>query len=121
MSDDSLHLQPVVTGRGFRHMPPITDDRGASVHVYESSAADGPHVWVKIRTNGSYESRGTRPSSSKNDYTELCAHLTLDDLVKLGEQIEWFKQHHYQGAHESLARTSCWAWLTRLWRRDGGR
>lgn len=121
MSESRIHLEPVVTDRGFRHMPPITDGYGSSVHVYESSAADGPHVWMKIRTDDSYENRGTWHGSSKKDHAELCAHLTLDDLVKLGEQIEWFKKNHYQGAHPSVNRASRWSWLTRLWGRDDGR
>lgn len=120
MSDDSLHIQPVVSGRGFRHMPPITDDRGASVHVYESSAAAGPHVWVKIQVDQQHL-KSTRRIAHDSDGAELLAHLTLDDLVKLGDQIEWFKKNHYQGAHPSTIRASRWLWLTRLWGRDDGR
>lgn len=104
MRDTPVHLEPVKTDRGFSHLPPITDGYGSSVHVYESSAADGPHVWVKIREEQ------TTPRGGRT--AEICAHLTMEELVKLGEQIEWMKQHHYQGACESAPKKSLWSRFT---------
>lgn len=35
-----------VTDRGFKHYAPFTVD-GHDVQVYESSAAESPHLWIK--------------------------------------------------------------------------
>lgn len=105
MRDTPVHLEPVKTDRGFSHLPPITDGYGSSIHVYESSAASGPHVWVKIREES------VTPRGGKT--TEICVHLSMEDLVKLGEQIEWMKTHHYQGEWESTT-SRRHSWFTRF-------
>lgn len=98
-----VHLEPVKTDRGFQHLPSIADGYGSSIRVYESSAATEPYVWVKIRE----ELTTPRGGQTK----EICAHLAMEDLVKLGEQIEWMKQHHYQGAWEDEIKQSWWSRL----------
>lgn len=50
VTDDSEPEMPVsiertVTSRGFDHMPPIPGSHGGHVRAYESSNADGPHIW----------------------------------------------------------------------------
>lgn len=100
MSDKPVHLEPVKTDRGFAHLPPIIDEYGTSVHVYESSAASGAYVWLML-TGGDRQDDDCNPS--------VTAHLTLSELVKLGEQIEWMKQNHYQGEWEDTPKKSLWS------------
>lgn len=91
MSDVPTHLQPIITDRGFRHMPPIIDEHGTSVRVYESSAADDAYAWLMITGGGD---GGGKQHDDHN--TSVTAHLTLPELLRLGEQIEWIREHHYQ-------------------------
>ena len=100
MRDKPVHLEPVKTDRGFSHLPPIIDERGTSVRVYESSAASNAYVWLMI-TGGDRQDSDCNPS--------VTAHLTLTELHELGEQIEWMKQHHYQGAWEGEIKQSWWS------------
>lgn len=104
MSTDPTHLRPTVSDRGFRHMPPVVGTYDSTVKLYESSAADGPHVWLMITST---DRRYDDCNSS------LTAHLELTELVKLGEQIEWMKTHHYQGEWESTT-SRRHSWFTRF-------
>lgn len=86
MSDEvPEHLRTHTTDRGFDHMPEIPSGYGGSVRVYESSNAEGPHIWVKVEES----MRGGVPSTS-------FAHLKAEDAVKLAEQIMFLVANHYQ-------------------------
>jgi hypothetical protein len=41
------HLAATTSDRGFDSMPDIPSEYGGHVSVYESSAASGPHIWLK--------------------------------------------------------------------------
>jgi hypothetical protein len=78
MSDTTPeHLAVTTSDRGFQYLPALPGARGGSVEVYESSAADGPHVWLKA--------------------TETPLHLSAETAVKLAEQLVMLVQSHYQG------------------------
>ncbi|WBB94112.1 hypothetical protein [Verrucosispora sp. WMMC514] len=84
------HLVKTTTGRGFAHLPPIPSEYGGHVTVSESSAADGPHVWL----------RATCPVDLNNphgDAKETAMHLTADNAVRVAEQLQQTVRDHYQG------------------------
>ena len=47
---DALTPEPKVTlsDRGFEPLDPIPSEYGGAVTVYESSAAEAPHIWVRV-------------------------------------------------------------------------
>ena len=84
MSNEPIpaHLEPIWTDRGFKHMPAIQGrDEDEVVKVYESSAADGPHVWLRVE-----EDRVSYAS----------AHLTLEHAAELRDQLDYLIRNHYQ-------------------------
>lgn len=86
------HLRVHTTGRGFDHLPEIPATYGGTVKTYESSAAMEPCLWIKI-----FEPDNMEPSKPP---AEAYAHLTVDNAVKLAEQILYLAKHHYQLAEE---------------------
>jgi hypothetical protein len=73
------HLTVTTSDRGFRYLPVIRGEYGDEwVRVYESSAASGPHVWLRVRED--------EP-----------VHLTVENAVKLAEQLQFLVANHYQG------------------------
>lgn len=70
------HLAVRTTSRGFAHYLAIPGAYGGEVEVYESSAASGPHVWLKV--------------------TESPLHLTAANATKLAEQLLALVANHYQ-------------------------
>lgn len=86
-------------------MPPIVGTNGSHLRVYESSAAEEACVWLMI----------TGINNSDDCHPSLTTHLTLTELTKLGEQIEWMKANHYQGPWvDDAPPSSTWR---RLWER----
>lgn len=84
---EPAHLRREHSPRGFGSYPPILDTyQAVRVRVYESSAADGPHIWIALDalTPGVEEHRA--------------AHLPREQATQLAEQIEHACEHHYQGA-----------------------
>lgn len=80
---DRPHLQARLSERGFTQMPRIwIDDRGASVRVFESSAAEGPHVWLAI---------------TNHRLAEAFVHLSTEQAVQVAEQLQYLVDNHYQG------------------------
>jgi hypothetical protein len=73
------HLTPTVTDRGFTHLPPIHGTYNDWILAYESSAADGPHIWVSVNPDGP------------------AVHLPAENAIKLAEQLLFLAQNHYQG------------------------
>ncbi|MFF0822486.1 hypothetical protein ACFYUR_19155 [Micromonospora haikouensis] len=86
---DNWHLAHITTDRGFDRLPPIPSEYGGHISVYESSAADGPHLWVNA----------TAPANL-NDPTgptvEAPMHLTADNARRLAEQLLALVDGHYQ-------------------------
>lgn len=81
------HLVPRVTDRGFKHLPAIDGAYGGTVRVYESSAADAPHVWLGAVCDDA-------PTHPK---TEVVLHLTAGDAVRLAEQLRYLVVNHHLG------------------------
>ena len=59
---------PEVSSRGFKRFGPVPSSYGGGVSVYESSAADAPHIW----------------------------HLHIDEARKLRDQLTVLIDDHYQ-------------------------
>jgi hypothetical protein len=70
------HLASTTSDRGFDRYPAIPGAYGGEVQVYESSAASGPHVWLKA--------------------SESPLHLTAENATKLAEQLLALVANHYQ-------------------------
>lgn len=80
---DTDHLTVSTSDRGLVSLPPIPSACGGSVRVYESSAAAGPHIW--LAANSPIAPYGT-------------VHLSMDDALKLADQIRLLAANHYQGS-----------------------
>jgi hypothetical protein len=65
-------------------MEPINPNRGGEVRVYESSAADGPHIWLNVK----------EPADPV--LGEAHAHLTLEQAKLLRDQLDYLIGNHYQ-------------------------
>jgi hypothetical protein len=40
--------EPAFSDRGLAYWPLTATDNGERIHVYESSAADSPHIWLGV-------------------------------------------------------------------------
>jgi len=83
------HLRPELTERGFKHMPALSVSYDGRIAVYESSAADSPHVWL----NGVMKKHPGDPRSEK---ISVSMHIELDDVDRLIDQLKWLRDNHYQ-------------------------
>lgn len=90
----------VVTDRGFKHYEPtITDtDRGEKVRVYESSAADGPYLWLSVEGEAYLDGPGVVfPGIPFGVAPATCAaHLTLDQAREIRDRLDAAIRGHYQ-------------------------
>jgi hypothetical protein len=75
------YLIPEMTGRGFAGMPAVNGEYGGEVDAYESSAASGPHVWLRIHDGAAAPA----------------VHLTAENAWRLAEQLRTLVRNHYQG------------------------
>lgn len=87
------HLISHRTERGFAHLPWIIDDtpnpeHRTTVKVYESSSADGPHVWLALEGQ-------PNPQPTVRGVT---AHLHAHAAWQVAEQLMHTVLDHYQGA-----------------------
>lgn len=96
------HLTPIPSDRGFDTMPAIEARHGATVDtvtVAESSAAEAPHLWLRINGRALYEctnSAGLPDVRVAAEAGEMVAHLTLDQARQLEEQLAFLRTNHYQ-------------------------
>jgi hypothetical protein len=81
------------TPRGFKCFKPISTTYGHRVEVYESSAADVPHVWLAIELTAEH----AREAHSNIEPEEARAHMTLDDAAALRDQLDSAIRRHYHG------------------------
>lgn len=84
------HLQEYVSDRGFADLSAIPSEYGGHVTVSESSAASGPHLWL----------RAVAPvdlNDPDGPTHEAPIHLTAANAWRLAEQIRHLVEHHYQG------------------------
>jgi len=77
------------TGRGLKHYEKLLSTYGGHVQLAESSAASGPHVWL-------WTTCPTDLSDPRGDSMQAVAHLSLDDAVKLRDQLTHLIDNHYQ-------------------------
>lgn len=84
------HLETTTTDRGFDHLPPIPSEYGGEVRVSESSAAFGPHVWLRATCPADLN----RPGGPT---VEAPMHLTAENAWKVAEQLMYLVKNHYQG------------------------
>lgn len=91
------YLQPEQTARGFTHLPPIEAVHGGRpagrVRVHESSAADGPYVWICV-------DQPMDRNYPENGLEEASVHMPLDRAVQFAKQIMWLAKNHYQVREE---------------------
>jgi hypothetical protein len=80
------HLTVVTSDRGFDHLPLVPSEYGGHVSVYESSAASGPHLWLRVAEDA--------PGRRQNETT---VHLTAENAWRLAEQLQKLVREHYQG------------------------
>lgn len=84
------HLTKTTSGRGLDSLPSIPSEYGGEVTVYESSAASGPHIWLKAEAPVNL--------NEPNGATHTAAmHLTAENAWKLAEQLMHLVRNHYQG------------------------
>lgn len=83
------YLQPTVTSRGFKHMPELNVDYGSTVRLYESSAANAPHVWLSVTAPAN-------PAAPEQPRVTTTAHMHINDLEALRDQIDYLLENHYQ-------------------------
>lgn len=81
--------EPTRSDRGLAYFEPVPSVYGGHARVYESSAASGPHVWLKVESPVDL-------NEPDGPTQEGVAHLTLEDAEKLGKQLLWFVENHYQ-------------------------
>lgn len=83
--------EPTITDRGLAKWPPTSTSYGAEVLVYESSAAEAPHIWLGV----------DQPEPATSSPPELpaaiaTAHMTLEQAeevhANLGAAIEYVKK-----------------------------
>jgi hypothetical protein len=85
--------------RGFNWYPPLPGDYGGDVRVSESSAAEGPHLWLTVRER-------INPNDPASELKDAGVHLTAEDAWRLHEQLERAVRTHYHGdATPEWART----------------
>ena len=82
------HLSPVRNERGFAYYPEIDGTYADMVKVYESSAASRPHMWLHVQDSADF-----------NEYVTV--HLSIENAVKLAEQILHLAANHYQNPEAS--------------------
>jgi hypothetical protein len=89
-AEQGEHLAATTSERGFDHYPPIPSAYGGEVRVYESSAASGPHIWLKATAPANLNDPG-------GPTIEAPLHLTAENATKLAEQLLRLVATHYQG------------------------
>jgi hypothetical protein len=89
------HLTVVKSDRGFSRLPLIPGDYGGDAQVYESSSAEGPHLWLKVTEP---EDLNAHAAGKDTPMKECHLHLPLENAAKLRDQLTWLIDNHY---HES--------------------
>lgn len=80
--------------RGFTHMRPVPSSYGGNVAVYESSAAEHPHIWLRVQCP-------TDLNRPDGPITEAVAHLPIEGAELLYKQLGHLIENHHQLQDES--------------------
>lgn len=83
------------TDRGLKHFEPITTAYGHEIRVYESSAADSPHIWLDI-TQTTETAKAARSNIAPESAT---AHLSVLQALLLIESLTAAVRQHYHFAN----------------------
>lgn len=94
------HLTPVTSDRGFDRLPPIEARIGDTVDVVsvaEASTATAPHVWLRMDGHAMWETTtmSGEPTIEQGPVGWMMAHLTLDQVRILEEQLAFLRTNHY--------------------------
>lgn len=89
-----ISTEPTYSDRGFARWEPVDSTYGAKTSVYESSAAEAPHLWVSI-DGEAHVSGEVRPfaSAAANGLVRgtaagsIHAHLTMDQARELHRRL----------------------------------
>lgn len=85
------HLQASPSGRGVDSFLSIPSTYyGAEIRVQESSSAEGPHVWIFVKSPENLN----KPDGPR---VEVSLHLTVEAAWCLAEQLATLVRDHYQG------------------------
>lgn len=84
------HLNATTSGRGFDFFADIPSEYGGHVSVSESSAADGPHIWLRAEAP-------VNLNDPDGPTVKAPLHLTAENAWRLSEQLQKLVREHYQG------------------------
>jgi hypothetical protein len=95
-----------MSDRGFARLPEIPGSYGGVTRVYESSAAEHPHIWlaitepVDLNEHGicMHYGRALGDAGCDCGSKEAHAHLSIENATALRDQLTWIIDNHYQGA-----------------------
>lgn len=82
------HLMPVFSDRGFARLPAVLGDHcgepspASAVEVFESSAAEGTFLWLKVTQPEDLNDPGSAPR-------EVILHLRDEAALKVSDQIRF--------------------------------
>ncbi len=89
MAEQHDHLTITTSDRGFDYLPAIPSEYGGEVSVSESSAAKGPHVWLRATAP-------VDPNQPDGPTHQVPIHLTAENALRLAEQLRYIVENHYQ-------------------------
>lgn len=73
----SHNIEITSNQRGFhQYGEPVQTSYGDSVSVYESSAASGPHCWLRIN-----------PAEYQRGNDDMCAHLNVEQATAIRDRL----------------------------------
>lgn len=80
-------VQITANARGFhQYGDPVTTTYGEKVDVYESSAARGPHCWLRIFDDG-------KSQVTPHHGLSIAAHLTADQATAVRDRLDaWLNE-----------------------------
>lgn len=95
------YLRPLVSDRGFAHLPPIPATHAGQpaghARVYQSSAATEPCLWLQV------VQPADRNHPGDGNTIEATIHVRAEDMWHLAQQIEALIRHQNGGALPSWA------------------
>lgn len=77
-------IKEEVTDRGFSHLDPVDTTYGATVRIYESSAASGPHIWMNCE-----QPPPPYPGALEQELGEVALHLNLDQAISIRDRLDY--------------------------------
>jgi hypothetical protein len=86
---------PTYSDRGFARWEPVSASYGAEINVYESSAAEGPHIWINIAADCHLEEPPRdHPSVPYGIATgSAAAHLSMEQAHELRDKLDAAIRH----------------------------